>query len=262
MTLAMTGGADALTGELLSAFALGLFSAPHCLAMCGGIASALLMSGRTAMISTGQQPASVLARSPGLIASSASPPSLSARGVSLPIVGDALIYGTGKILGYMMLGLLAGTGGFLLGGMNAAAFMMLRALSGILLIALGLYMAGWWLGVLSLERWAYRLWQPILRRVQHLSLKYTSNKLLAGLAWGLLPCGIVYSVLSLALASGSAIHGLLIMMVFGLGTLPFVLASGGLLQFMLPLLRLTWIRQSAGLGMIGLGAWTLVNNLG
>ncbi|MDP3515589.1 MAG: sulfite exporter TauE/SafE family protein [Pseudohongiella sp.] len=262
MNAALVGSGGALTGELISAFALGLFSAPHCLAMCGGIASALLMSGRTELIATRQKPTRALASTPGLIASSAAPAPLPAPGLTRPLVGDALVYGSGKILGYMALGLIAGAGGFLLGGMNSAAFVMLRALSGILLIALGLYMAGWWLGVLSLERWAYRLWQPVLRRVQHLSLRHTSNKLLAGIAWGLLPCGIVYSVLSLALASGSAINGLLIMMVFGLGTLPFVLLSGGLLQFMLPLLKMTWIRQSAGLGMIGLGAWTLVNNLG
>ena len=252
---------SALTGELMSAFALGLFSAPHCLAMCGGIASALLMGGRTSLLSAHKAP-EVVSRSPTLIASSATAAPVMSTQFTMPLMADALVYGSGKIMGYMALGLLAGTGGFLLGGMHSSAIVMLQALSGVLLILLGLYMAGWWLGVLSLERWAYQFWQPLLRRVRHLSLQHTSNKLLAGIAWGLLPCGIVFSVLSLALASGSATHGLLIMMVFGLGTLPFVLLSGGLLQFMLPLLKLTWIRQCAGLGMIALGVWTLVNNLG
>ena len=261
----MSAAADmmtsALTGELISAFALGLFSAPHCLAMCGGIASALLMGGRSNLLTSRAAPA-LMTQSSELIASSVTHAPLMSEGFSLPLMSDALIYGAGKIVGYMALGFLAGTGGFLLGGLHSSALLLLQALSGLLLMVLGLYTSGWWLGVLSLERLAYRLWQPLLRRVRHLSLQHTSNKLLAGIAWGLLPCGIVFSVLSLALASGSALHGLLIMMVFGLGTLPFVLLSGGLLQFLLPLLKLTWIRQCAGLGMIALGIWTLVNNLG
>ena len=47
-----------------------------------------------------------------------------------------------------------------------------------------------------------------------------------GALWGWLPCGLVYSVLLTALASGSAPRGALIMLAFGLGTLPNLLAIG------------------------------------
>jgi uncharacterized protein len=234
---------------LSAAFLLGLLSAPHCAAMCGGISGALLMAGRSKLL----HPAGAHAHpaGPGLIARS-----------SYPMAADALIYGSGKIMGYMALGIFAGTGGFLLSSIHHTGFTVLHALSGLLMIALGLYIAGWWLAVSQFERFAYRFWQPLLKRLQGLSLAHPGNKLFAGMAWGLLPCGIVYSVLSLALASGSAVSGMLLMLAFGLGTLPFVLLSGGLLQSALPLLKRPRLRQLSGVAMISMGAWTVIKTLG
>lgn len=229
--------------NITAAFLLGLLSAPHCAAMCGSISGALLMAGRRSLLRPQAQT---------VIASSA----------SYALAGDALLYGSGKILGYMALGAFAGSGGFLLGNLHGAGFAFLHALSGLLLLALGLYIAGWWLGVSQFERWAYRLWQPLLKRLQGLSLARPGNKLLAGMAWGLLPCGIVYSVLGLAMASGSTTGGLLLMLAFGMGTLPFVLLSGGLLQSAMPLLKHPWLRRTSGVAMIMLGCLTLINALG
>ena len=226
-----------------AAFLLGLLSAPHCAAMCGGISGALLMAGRTPLL----RPA---------------PHDVIASSSALTLTGDAFIYGSGKILGYMALGAFAGSGGFLLGSLHSTGFTLLHAFSGLLMLALGLYIAGWWLAVSHLERFAFRIWQPLLKRLQGLSLAHPGNKLLAGMAWGLLPCGIVYSVLGLAMASGSAVSGLLLMLAFGLGTLPFVLLSGGLLQSLLPLLKRPWLRQLSGVAMMTLGFLTLVNALG
>ncbi len=50
-----------------------------------------------------------------------------------------------------------------------------------------------------------------------------------GLIWGLVPCALVYSVLPLALFSGGAWQGGAVMLAFGLGTLPNLLAAGVLL---------------------------------
>lgn len=231
--------------SLSAAFVLGLLSAPHCAAMCGGISGALLMAGRSKLLG----PAGPHAHNAG--------PVLIARS-SYPMAADALVYGSGKIMGYMALGLFAGTGGFFVGSTHTAGFTVLHTLSGLLMIALGLYIAGWWLAVSQFERVAYRFWQPLLKRLQGLSLAHPGNKLLAGMAWGLLPCGIVYSVLGLALASGSALSGMLLMLAFGLGTLPFVLLSGGLLQSAMPLLKQPWLRQLSGVAMIALGVWTVI----
>jgi sulfite exporter TauE/SafE len=228
--------------EFIAAFMLGLLSAPHCIAMCGGIAGALLM----------HTPAASTINSANVIVSTRRQSAIS----------DALTLGSGKILGYMLLGAAAGSSGYLIGEVHTSLFTALRALAGLLLIGLGLYTAGWWLGLQHLEKAAYRLWQPVLLRFRQLDLSKTSHKLMAGLLWGLLPCGIVYSVLGMALASGNVLSGALIMLLFGLGTLPFVLSSGGLVQISLPWLGNTRVKQTVGLVLIIFGAISVSMALG
>ena len=221
------------SAELLAALALGLFSAPHCATMCGSVAGALLLAARPAQLiaSTGQR---------GDVQTG-------------PVVLDAAIYGTAKMLGYVALGALLGTGGYVMGSTHRSALMILNSVAAGLLVVLGLYLAGWWRGINRLEQAAYQLWQPLMRKLQGLSLTRTRNKWLAGFAWGLLPCGMVYSALALALASGSTAQGMSLMAAFGLGTLPFVLLSGSLLQTLLPWLKQRWLRQCCGTAMMVLG---------
>ena len=222
-----------MTAELLAAFALGLFSAPHCAAMCGSVAGALLLAGR---------PAHLIASSAGAVNSS-----------QLPLIQDAAIYGIAKIAGYMALGTIVGTGGYLLGSAFRAGPLVLDTIASVLLILLGFYIAGWWRGVARFEQMAYRLWQPLLQKLRGLALTKTRNKWLAGFAWGMLPCGMVYSALALAMASAEPLQGMSILLAFGIGTLPFVLLSGALLQSLLPLLKQPWLRLLCGVSMIVLG---------
>jgi hypothetical protein len=44
--------------------------------------------------------------------------------------------------------------------------------------------------------------------------------------WGFTPCALIYGVLPVALLSGSAGNGALVMLAFGMGTLPNLLAAG------------------------------------
>jgi sulfite exporter TauE/SafE len=94
-----------------------------------------------------------------------------------------------------------------------------------------------------------------------LQLGSTGNKLAAGLLWGLLPCGIVYSMLALALSAGNAAAGAAIMLSFGLGTLPFVLGSGGVVLAAAPLLRQPLWRKAAGTGLILYGVYGMATTL-
>jgi uncharacterized protein len=222
--------------DFFAALLLGVMSAPHCVAMCGGIATALLMSGNRPPENPVGNPALVIASSR-----------------QSRLLTDAMLFGGGKMFGYVLLGAVAGTLGMLLGSSHGSAFMVLRILAGALLIALGLYTAGWWLGLQQLERAAYRLWQPALAGLRRIDMGKTGNKLTAGLLWGLLPCGIVYSVLGMAVASGDVLSGMLIMALFGLGTLPFVLSAGGLLQLSLPALARPAVRKLFGAMLIGFG---------
>lgn len=74
-----------------------------------------------------------------------------------------------------------------------------------------------------------RLTQPLLSRL--LPFDTLPRRVGAGLLWGLLPCGLVYSALSLAFLSATAWQGALGMLAFGLGTLPHMLFAGHTLRW-------------------------------
>jgi sulfite exporter TauE/SafE len=80
----------------------------------------------------------------------------------------------------------------------------------------------------------------------------TGKALLAGAIWGWLPCGLVYSLVVTALASGSGAQGALTLAVFGLGTLPNVWLIGSTARW--SVWRHPAMRRVAGLL---LAAWAL-----
>ena len=74
-----------------------------------------------------------------------------------------------------------------------------------------------------------------------------------GLIWGWLPCGLVYSVLIWAMASGGPIEGGLLLLSFGLGTLPNLLAMGLFAASLSRWVRYPWVRWLAGTAIIIFG---------
>ncbi|WP_373020038.1 sulfite exporter TauE/SafE family protein, partial [Thiomicrorhabdus sp.] len=78
-----------------------------------------------------------------------------------------------------------------------------------------------------------------------------------GMVWGWLPCGLVYSMLIMALSAGSALDGALVMLAFGLGTLPNLLLMGVFAFYFTRLARKDWVRKLAGLGVISMGVWQI-----
>ncbi len=213
--------------DYLLAFTLGLLSTPHCVAMCGSLVGAMLMGSR----SSGSKQSPLM---------------------------TVFLFGSGKLLAYVALGAIAGLGGLALAGTLAGPGVFLRALSALLMIGIGLYIAGWWRGIARLEKAGARLWQPLLRRVRVLRLDQPGNQLLAGMAWGLLPCGIVYSMLGMALASADMLRGSLLMASFGLGTMPFVMSAGGLMKTVQNMFDNALVRQLAGGAMIVMGLAALL----
>jgi sulfite exporter TauE/SafE len=135
----------------------------------------------------------------------------------------------------------------------------LYVLANLMLLALGFYLAGLWQGVALLERAGSLLWariRPLATRF--IPVDSTPRALASGLLWGWLPCGMVYSVLTSALFSGSAGRGFLVMLAFGLGTLPNLLAMGLAADRLRPLLRKPSVRRGAGLLVAGFGVAGLV----
>jgi sulfite exporter TauE/SafE len=216
------------TSLLLTAWITGLLGGTHCVGMCGGISAALSFA-LPANLRTGPR-----------------------------LFGYQLAYNTGRLLTYGILGTTVG----LLGQhiiAPLAGMMWLRLVAGLFMIAMGLYLAGWWSGLARLERiggGAWRLMEPLR---QHLfPVNHPLKAVLVGSAWGFLPCGLVYSALSLSLARSDAMMSGLMMMAFGMGTLPFLLLTGTLAAQVRQILQRPGVRQSAGLAVIAFGLWTAI----
>lgn len=171
-----------------------------------------------------------------------------------------LAYSSGRILSYAAAGALVGAVG------QAGLLMrdavpvqhLLFALSSFMLVALGLYLAGVWGMVRRLEQFGGGLWQrlqPYTRRL--LPVNTVPRALGLGALWGWLPCGLVYSVLITALASGSAGQGALIMLAFGLGTLPNLLAIGLFWESVKGWVQSPQVRLAAGVLVMGFGVYGL-----
>ena len=210
--------------SLTAAFLLGLFSSAHCVGMCGGIMGALSMA----------IPANAKAR----------------RWLIL------LSYNLGRIFSYALMGAIVGA--FSSQITEAGGAVWLRWLAGLLLIAMGLYLANWWRGLTYLETGGRYLWAYIQPLGKALMPVDNAVKALAlGGVWGWLPCGLVYSGLAYAMAQGDSMGGGLIMLAFGLGTLPTVLATGFAAQQLGRLLQRRQIRWSVAILVILFGLWTI-----
>lgn len=205
-----------------AALLIGLLGTTHCLAMCGGLASSLSLSD--------QQPRGAFAR--------------------------LLAYNLGRIASYTLAGFLLGLVGAQIYDTGAAT--LLRSIAAALLIAMGLYLGQWWLGITKLETLGGYLWRfisPLLKPLLPASTPFRA--LLLGIGWGWLPCGLVYSTLIWSAAAGSAQQSALLMLGFGIGTLPAMLATGLLARELQTLTRRAGVRGAAGLLLILMGLWTL-----
>jgi hypothetical protein len=102
----------------------------------------------------------------------------------------------------------------------------------------------------------WRQLQPLIRKL--LPVQRTSQAIALGGLWGWVPCGMVYSVLMTALLSGSATRGALVMLAFGLGTLPLLFTMGLAGASIQPLLQRSSVRRIAGLVVLSFGVAGLV----
>ena len=213
--------------SLMSAFLVGLLGGGHCVGMCGGIVGAVSMH-------------------------------LPQNKSKAPFL---LGYNAGRILSYTLAGAIAGLVG-------ASSFFLqhvlpiqhlLYSISSLMLIALGLYLAGIWHGVTYLESAGKAIWKtlhPYSKR--YIPVQNFRQAFILGGLWGWLPCGLVYSVLIAAIATGSAVSGGLLMLAFGLGTLPTLLTMGMAAVRLKNILQNIWVRRASGLLVLGFGVLGLL----
>lgn len=216
---------------LPAAFLVGLLGGVHCAGMCSGIVGALTGS---------LAPAIRESKSSFLLA--------------------LFAYNSGRIASYTVAGLLLG-----LLGQQVSAFGVLatwpvgRILAGVFMILFGLYLAGWWQVLRVLEKAGSRVWkhiEPFGRRF--IPVQGAAQACMLGAIWGWLPCGMVYAVLAMALASSSVLYGGLIMLCFGLGTLPLMVAMGYTFGALTRILQAPAMRAVAGVTVILFGLYTIV----
>ncbi len=140
---------------------------------------------------------------------------------------------------------------------------MLRYTGVVLMIAIGLYLAGWLPQLSKVERIGAPVWkllEPIGRKL--VPVTTMPRALLYGLVWGWLPCGMVYFVLVWALTSGSAAQGALTMAAFGLGTLPSLLAAGLAMSSLKRFTQTKMVRQVVGVLVIAMAIGSLLMPMG
>ena len=211
------------------AFLTGLLGGVHCFGMCGGIVGALTLGTKN-----------------------------QANNTSIFIIN--LGYNLGRLAGYIVAGALVGFLGSSLIDLTGiqTAKQVLSVIAALFMIALGLYLAGIWSGVSKIESLGASLWkriQPLTKRF--MPVRSFQQAVPLGFLWGWLPCGLVYTVLIMTLSSGGAIEGGLLMLAFGLGTLPNLLAMGVIAAQLSKWVRHPTIRLIAGLLVVILGILTL-----
>jgi len=166
----------------------------------------------------------------------------------------------GRILGYALAGTVAGGVGLAFASLfGATGGALLRALAGAALIALALTVAGIGRMPLALERLGARMWrrlQPLAVALRH-DLR-GGRAVLLGVLWGWLPCGLVYSALGWAATTGGPFPAALVMVGFGLGTLPGVLLPAVAAFRLGRVVQAASSRRVAAVMLAAFGVWTLV----
>jgi sulfite exporter TauE/SafE len=206
---------------------MGLLGSTHCVVMCGGV-----------------------------VAMTCSALPLRRRASPVAQLPYTLAYNTGRIASYAAGGAAAGALGSALAsfGLVERAQLGLRLVAGLVMLLVGLYVAG--LG--PALRWIERAGAPVWKRVAPLAqrlvpVRSPATAFALGLLWGWIPCGLVYAALAAAVTSGSALAGTATMAAFGLGTLPMLVTMGSAAALIAKAARTRWVRLAAGAGIVAFG---------
>ena len=196
------GSSVAEFAELPLVFLGGLLGSSHCIGMCGGFAMAVGYGSQSAAENAKRQ----------------------------------VLWSVGRIFTYSFGGAVCGYMGARLQGRFSFASLqgVLAVAAGVLLLIQGILSTGLIKRRFkpgkgcSISKWSWLL--PIGRMLKPnadaANRTHAIETFIAGVMTGFLPCGLVYAYLALATASGSVVWGAVTMSVFGLGTVPVMIATG------------------------------------
>jgi len=181
----------------LTGLLLGLANSLHCLAMCGGVIAGLSLVG-TKGASSGR------------------------------LFLSAILLNAGRASSYVALGGVIGTlGTAALPPLGPSDSVLLARAAGVIVLSwTGLSLAG----LLPVPRLiltvGHTIYSELFKVPQSLALPWFAKSFLGGIAWGFLPCAMVYSALFYAAFAGSWAGGGVAMLGFGVGTSLPLIATG------------------------------------
>jgi sulfite exporter TauE/SafE len=210
----------------VAAFLAGLLGSGHCFGMCGGIAGSL--------------------------------GAVSGLGANRSLAMPAVQFNAGRLLGYALLGAVAagifGTAGEIMALKPLGKW--LRGITALMVMLIGLRFLLDWRGLDAIERGGAGLWRRIMPLAVRISQRHDwIGRLGLGLCWGFLPCGLVYTVLMTATATGTAWAGATTMLAFGLGTLPSMLGLTLATPALSSFLADRAVRRIVGFSLVVLAGW-------
>lgn len=216
----------ALLPMLAAGFGLGIASTLHCAGMCGGLTASVMLA--------------------------AGPPGLAGAGRIVVLTH------VGRIGAYTLAGAAVGAlGSPLIGWLDRElAFRLAQWAGAVALMWIGLSTAGLLPSLSVVDRVMAPVAARVARAVRPLPGRYV-GALAAGLAWGLMPCAMVYGALFTAMLTGSAAGGGAVMAAFGAGTLPGLLAAAAGFRALARAGTRPRLRLAAGLAIGVLGFLTV-----
>ena len=175
--------------------ATGFFTGlSHCVGMCGSLVGAFSMQQKT---------------------------------IKSSITGPLLLYQAGRITTYVIIGMITATigAGLHLAALGQGLQVGLSIFIGLLMLFIGLALIGKFVNLRWIESAALAKWASALVG-RLMTSAHPAAPVGLGMANGLLPCGPVYAMALLAATAANPLHGGLVMLFFGLGTLPAMMGMG------------------------------------
>ncbi|HIH2762628.1 MAG TPA: sulfite exporter TauE/SafE family protein [Candidatus Azoamicus sp. MARI] len=136
-----------------------------------------------------------------------------------------LYYNVGRILGYILINTIAfSIGLILIKILKIDNLNILKLFSGITLITISFYLLNIINFIKKIEHLSFKLWFHISKYTKFFfPVKNPIQAIILGIIWAHIPCGLVYSTIIWSTSSGSLFKSIILILFFGLGTLPSML---------------------------------------
>lgn len=219
---------DSDSVSLIAAFLFGFFGNFHCFGMCGGIITAL---------------------------------SLNALKNKKKVFICQFIYNIGRIISYCLAGMFVNIFGFFIFNLlGIDVKIVFNIFFPTIIIFFGMRLLNIFNNLFfKLEKFSYDFFNFLYKKFYLLAFfKSPYKEFVIGLLWGSIPCGLVYSALAMTFISNSLINSFLIMLCFGVGTLPSIFFVGVFYSRLIFLKKKSLIAKIVGFFTIAYGFFFLV----